>query len=168
MQKLVPDAGLGENWPQSKTGAQNTEKGQKMPTKTPEPTPHSPCPCGSRKLLANCCLPYIQGQSRPETAEQLMRSRYCAHVLQAIDYLWDTWSPEQRLRSTKADILQWAQSCDWLGLQILATHRGQAQDQEGTVEFIAFFRQAGQARQHHEISLFRKSLGRWLYVDHRE
>jgi SEC-C motif-containing protein len=97
-----------------------------------------------------------------------MRSRYSAHVLQAIDYLWDTWSPEQRLRSTKADILQWAQRCDWLGLQILATHQGQAQDQEGTVEFIAFFRQAGQARQHHEISLFRKSLGRWLYVDHRE
>ncbi len=97
-----------------------------------------------------------------------MRSRYSAHALLAIDYLWDTWSPEQRLRSSKQDILQWAQSCDWLGLQILATHKGQAGDQEGTVEFIALFRQNGQLQQHHELSLFRKNLGKWLYVDHRD
>lgn len=161
-------AGLGENWPPPKTGAQNTEKGRKMPSKTPVVNPLSPCPCGSQKSLANCCQPYILGQSWPETAEQLMRSRYSAHVLLAIDYLWDTWSPEQRLRSSKADIQQWAQSCDWLGLQILATDKGQSSDQEGTVEFVALFRQNGQAQQHHELSLFRKSLGKWLYVDHRD
>lgn len=97
-----------------------------------------------------------------------MRSRYAAHVLLAIDYLWDTWSPEQRLRSSKADIEQWAKSCDWLGLQILSTDKGLASDQEGTVEFIALFRQGGQLHQHHEISLFRQTMGKWLYVDHRE
>lgn len=97
-----------------------------------------------------------------------MRSRYSAHVLLAIDYLWDTWSPEQRLRSSKADIQQWAQSCDWLGLQILATDKGHSTDQEGIVEFVALFRQNGQAHQHHERSLFRKNLGKWLYVDHRD
>lgn len=161
-------AGLGENWPPPKTGAQNTEKSHKMPSKTPVVNPLSPCPCGSQKSLANCCQPYIQGQSWPETAEQLMRSRYSAHVLLTIDYLWDTWSPEQRLRSSKADIQQWARSCDWLGLQILATHQGQSNDQEGTVEFIALFSQNGQARQHRERSLFRKSLGKWLYVDHHD
>lgn len=139
-----------------------------MPSKTPAFNSQLPCPCGSQNLLANCCQPYIQGQSWPETAERLMRSRYAAHALLAIDYLWDTWSPEQRLRSSKVDIQQWAQSCDWLGLQILATHKGQADDQEGIVEFIAFFRQNGQLQQHHERSLFRKSLGKWLYVDHRD
>lgn len=138
-----------------------------MPSKTPAINPQSPCLCGSQKLLANCCLPYIQGQTTPETAEQLMRSRYSAHVLLAIDYLWDTWSPEQRLRSSKLDIQQWAQSCDWLGLQILSTSKGLAADQDGTVEFIALFRQAGQLQQHYEHSLFRKNLGKWLYVDHQ-
>lgn len=97
-----------------------------------------------------------------------MRSRYTAHVLLAIDYLWDTWHPAQRLRSSKADIRQWAQSCEWLGLQILATHKGQAKDQEGTVEFIALFRQAGPVQQHHEISRFTKQLEKWLYVDHAD
>lgn len=137
-----------------------------MPSKTPAITPQSPCPCGSTKTLANCCQPYIQGQSWPETAELLMRSRYVAHVLHAADYLWDTWSPEQRLRSSKADVLHWAQSCDWLGLQIIATSKGQPADQEGTVEFIALFHQQGQLHQHHEKSRFSKQLGRWIYVDH--
>lgn len=139
-----------------------------MPSKTPGVNSQQPCPCGSQMLLANCCLPFIQGQFTPGTAEQLMRSRYSAHVLLAIDYLWETWAPEQRLRSSKADIRQWAQACEWMGLQILSTQAGQAEDQEGTVEFIAFFRQQGQLHQHHEVSLFRKTLGRWQYVDHQQ
>ncbi len=95
-----------------------------------------------------------------------MRSRYVAHALLAIDYLWDTWSPEQRLRSSKDDIRAWAESCDWLGLQILSTQQGRADDNEGIVEFIALFRQQGQLQQHHEVSQFKKVLGKWLYVDH--
>lgn len=137
-----------------------------MPSKTPGINPQSPCPCGSQTTLIHCCLPFIQGSALPASAEQLMRSRYSAHALLAIDYLWDTWAPEQRARSSKADIRQWAQSCEWLGLQILSTKQGQAPDQEGIVEFIAFFRQDGQLHQHHEVSFFRKVLGRWQYVDH--
>ncbi len=138
-----------------------------MPSKTPDVEPQSPCPCGSQKSLAHCCLPYIQGNSWPETAEQLMRSRYTAHLLLAIDYLWDTWSPEQRLRSSKSDIRHWAESCDWLGLQILSTRKGLVNDQEGLVEFIALYRHKGQFQQHHELSLFRRNLGKWLYIDHQ-
>lgn len=164
----MPGAGVGENWHPPKTGAQNTEKGQKMPSKTPAIDPGSPCPCGSQKPFSDCCQTYITGHSWPETAEQLMRSRYTAHAMLAVDYLWDTWSPEQRLRSSKADILRWAQRCDWLGLQILSTHKGQAQDQEGIVEFVAVFRQNGQLQQHHEKSLFHKNLGKWIYVDHQK
>lgn len=139
-----------------------------MPPKTPSLPATSACPCGTLKPLEDCCLPYIQGTSLPETAEQLMRSRYSAHVLMAIDYLWDSWSPEQRLRSSKADIRAWAESCDWLGLQILATQQGGAEDNQGIVEFIAVFRQQGQLQQHHEISQFKKVLGKWLYVDHQQ
>lgn len=139
-----------------------------MPSKTPAPSAQSPCPCGSNKSLAECCQPFIVGQSWPVTAEQLMRSRYTAHVLAAIDYLWSTWSPEQRIRSSQADIRHWAESCDWLGLQVLSTRHGSAQDQEGLVEFIAIYRQGGQLRQHHEIAHFHKQLGRWLYIDHAD
>ncbi|WP_323815543.1 YchJ family protein [Cellvibrio sp. NN19] len=137
-----------------------------MPPKTPSIAPSSPCLCGSTRPLESCCQPFIQGHSKPATAEQLMRSRYVAHALLAIDYLWDTWSPEQRLRSSKDDIRAWAESCDWLGLQILSTQQGRADDNEGIVEFIALFRQQGQLQQHHEVSQFKKVLGKWLYVDH--
>lgn len=125
------------------------------------------CPCGAQKPLDDCCLPFINGTHNPLTAEQLMRSRYSAHTLLAIDYLWETWSPEQRLRSSKADILAWAESCDWLGLQILGTQQGGTNDETGIVEFIALFRQRGQMHQHHEVSQFKKVLGKWLYVDHQ-
>lgn len=138
-----------------------------MPPKTLSPATDTPCPCGTQKPLRDCCLRFIDGTHNPGTAEQLMRSRYSAHTLLAIDYLWETWSPEQRLRSSKADILNWAESCDWLGLQILAIQQGGANDDTGIVEFIALFRQQGQMHQHHEVSQFKKVLGKWLYMDHQ-
>lgn len=96
-----------------------------------------------------------------------MRSRYTAHTLLAIDYLWATWSPEQRLRSSPDAIHQWVASCEWLGLRIIRTQGGQPQDTQGTVEFMALFKQAGELHQHHETSLFKQALGRWLYIDHQ-
>ncbi|HSX51439.1 MAG TPA: YchJ family metal-binding protein [Cellvibrio sp.] len=139
-----------------------------MPPKPLSPAPDAPCPCGHQKAANDCCLPFITGASNPPTAEQLMRSRYSAHVFLAIDYLWETWSPEQRLRSSKADIRTWAESCEWLGLQILSTQKGGASDDTGIVEFIALFRQQGQMHQHHEVSQFKKVLGKWFYVDHQQ
>jgi SEC-C motif-containing protein len=152
----------------AKIGAQNTEKSRKMPPKPRLLTADAPCPCGTQKTLTDCCLPFIEGICNPLTAEQLMRSRYSAHVLLAIDYLWVTWNAEQRMRSSKADIRAWAESCDWLGLQILATQQGGASDDTGIVEFNALFRQQGQLHQHHEVSQFKKVLGKWLYVDHQQ
>lgn len=96
-----------------------------------------------------------------------MRSRYTAHVALAMDYLWQTWSPEKRIRSSKADIEAWASSCEWLGLQILATEAGSAKDNEGVVSFIALFRQNGQLHHHQETSLFKKTLEGWQYMDHQ-
>lgn len=125
-----------------------------------------PCPCGSGATLRDCCLSRLMGEQPARTAEQLMRSRYTAHVFAQISYLWDTWSPAQRQRSNPAEIRAWATSCDWLGLQILATKAGQPNDSEGQVTFVALFRQGGQLHQHHEVSLFRQVMGRWFYIDH--
>ena len=87
------------------------------------------CPCGSGLSLAHCCGPFIEGARYPETAEQLMRSRYSAHVLMAITYLWDSWSPARRTGSSPDAIADWAGSCEWLGLDILATDAGEPEDQ---------------------------------------
>ena len=138
-----------------------------MPPKPPLNTSDTPCPCGSSQVLNSCCLPFIEGTQQAATAEQLMRSRYTAHTLLAIDYLWDTWSPDQRLRSSKADIRAWAERCEWLGLQVLGTQDGGVTDDSGIVEFIALFRQQCQLQQHHEVSVFKKILGKWLYIDHQ-
>jgi SEC-C motif-containing protein len=128
----------------------------------------SACPCGSKNSLGDCCLPYIEGKSTAPTAEALMRSRYTAHVIFAIDYLWNTWSPEERIRSSKSDIEAWARSCEWLGLQILETKAGGVQDNQGLVTFIALFRQNGELQQHHEVSVFKKTFQNWLYVSHKK
>jgi SEC-C motif-containing protein len=130
--------------------------------------PETPCPCGSTRHLVDCCLGYIEGKSKAPTAEALMRSRYTAHVLLAIDYLWDTWSAEERIRSSKEAIHEWANSCEWLGLQILATEAGKFEDTQGTVSFIALFRQNGLLEQHHEVSLFLKTHQGWRYLKHKD
>ena len=96
-----------------------------------------------------------------------MRSRYTAYALLDIDYLWDTWSAKARTRSSKEEIRQWAESCEWLGLQILATEAGGEQDTQGLVTFAARFRCNGQVQQHHEVSLFEKTAEGWRYIDHQ-
>jgi len=129
--------------------------------------PQSTCPCGSAKSLGDCCLIYIEGKSAAPTAEALMRSRYTAHVLVAVDYLWQTWEPELRVKSSKADIEAWARGCEWRGLQILSTEAGEEKDSEGVVSFIALFRQNGQLQYHQETSLFKKTFEGWRYLNHK-
>jgi SEC-C motif domain protein len=125
----------------------------------------SPCPCGSTLSLKQCCLPLIKGQRAP-TAESLMRSRYTAHTLSEVDYLWDTWCPRKRKHSSKQEIKTWADSCEWRALQIIETLKGKELDTEGLVTFIAHYRHQGEERQHHETSLFKKDKKGWLYISH--
>lgn len=127
------------------------------------------CPCGSNQSLASCCLNYVKGKSPAPTAEALMRSRYTAHALLEIDYLWETWSPEERVRSSKADIEAWARNCEWLGLKITGTKAGGKKDNHGLVSFVALYRQDGELQEHQEVSVFTKTpQGVWLYVDHKK
>ncbi|MCD0504798.1 YchJ family protein [Bordetella petrii] len=119
------------------------------------------CPCGSDKAYGHCCGPYHQGPMHLQapTAEALMRSRYSAFVLDALQYLLDTWHPSTRpaqLDPNPADL-------KWLGLQV---RRHAQQDAEhATVEFVARCRQAGRATRLHETSRFVRADGRWFYLD---
>lgn len=58
-------------------------------TTMPHPTP---CPCGGPSL-DTCCGPYLAGRAVPQTAEQLMRSRYTAYTQGNEAYLRATWEP---------------------------------------------------------------------------
>ena len=123
------------------------------------------CPCGSGRSFAECCEPYLSGAATPPTAEALMRSRYSAYVEHAIDYLGDTLHPKHRADWDRDATRRWAESADWLALEIVSTAAGQQGDDEGWVEFIATYRDKEQTQRHHERSRFRSEAGCWYYVD---
>lgn len=123
------------------------------------------CYCGSGKAFDECCGPIIKGEAQAETAEALMRSRYSAYCTGAIDYLGESLHPQHRddwdIEATRV----WANDSEWLGLQIRSTEAGGPDDEEGYVEFIADFTEGGTPRRHHEVSLFKKDMGVWYYVE---
>jgi len=122
------------------------------------------CPCG-KGSLANCCGRFLSGAAVPETAEQLMRSRYSAFVLADEDYLRATWHAD----TLPADTLTGEPGVKWLALDVLKHQHLKGSD-EATVEFIARFKVGGRAHRLHEVSSFvRQTDGagqqRWYYVD---
>ncbi|AUG52894.1 YchJ family protein [Thalassospira marina] len=129
----------------------------------PKADPFVPCPCGSNKTYGTCCGPFHAGAKRPATAEQLMRSRYCAFVFGNAAYLADTVPAENAGNYDAKSITR--QKTQWTGLEIVSTEAGGLFDQTGYVEFIARFREKGRDGAHHEKSRFIRQNGKWLYVD---
>lgn len=117
------------------------------------------CHCGSPKPFQDCCEPFIKGAQKAPTAEALMRSRYSAYATHAVDYLMETTQVSERDYHSKADILNWASSNQWLKLEIIKAT-------ENTVEFKAYFLDNALRPQiHHEFSTFKQEDGSWFYVD---
>lgn len=126
------------------------------------------CHCCSEKDFADCCQPFIEGRAKPQTALTLMRSRYTAYAVCAVEYLLRSTHPSVRKFYNAEDLENWAKSNDWQRLEIISKTDGEAKDKTGTVEFKAYFTDAnGQAQIHHEHSNFRKELGKWFFVDGR-
>ena len=123
------------------------------------------CPCGSGHLYSGCCEPFINGSKNPPTAEALMRSRYTAYVEHAIDYIIDTCSKEEKDKIDFDQTKNWSEKSKWLGLKILSTEKGNPLDTEGTVEFEATYEVDKLREVHHEKAKFKKSEGRWLYIE---
>jgi SEC-C motif-containing protein len=126
------------------------------------------CPCGSKQAYIECCRPYHQGAIAP-TAEKLMRSRYAAYVVGKIDYIAATNDPETGHDFDAEAASEWSKESEWLGLDVIASEKGQASDDQGVVEFKAKYRarSGGEEQIHHEVSLFRRDpqSGRWYYRD---
>lgn len=125
----------------------------------------SKCPCLSEIEFASCCEPFLKGVAKPPTAEKLMRSRYSAYTLAAIDYIEKTTDPSTRAEFDRNGTMEWAKNSEWLGLEIVSTEAGTEADQKGQVEFIARYRYEGDERAHHERSEFKKRDGQWYFLD---
>ncbi|PLX83889.1 MAG: hypothetical protein C0617_10210 [Desulfuromonas sp.] len=123
------------------------------------------CPCGSGSDYIACCEPIIAGKKTAETAEELMRARYAAHVKVEIDFLYDSTHPEHREWYDHKGTRVWAANSEWHGLEILGTTQGRPQDEQGEVEFVARFRDGKGLHNHHERGKFKKEEGRWLFTE---
>lgn len=122
------------------------------------------CPCGSTLTYKKCCEPLIKGVSQATTAESLMRSRYSAYVNAEMDYLYSTTHPDHRKGYDHDGTRKWAESSEWLGLEIVSS-RGGEEDSLGEVEFIATFSEDGNETAHHELGKFRKLDSQWYFTE---
>lgn len=117
------------------------------------------CPCGGG-LYRECCgrfHPQSAGEAAlPDSAEQLMRSRYSAFALGLDDYLLSTWHP-----STRPQTLDLSDNPKWVQLQIVSSSQKGAQ---GQVHFHAYFQVGNDISMHDELSEFVKEDGRWFYL----
>jgi SEC-C motif-containing protein len=124
------------------------------------------CPCDSGNDYQACCFPLHQGEKGADTAEQLMRSRYCAYVVGDVDYVEKTQVPDPNDPFDKESAKAWSESSDWLGLTIDDVVAGGPEDQKGEVDFTASYIDAeGREHHHKEHSYFVKKNGQWLF-DH--
>ncbi len=129
------------------------------------------CPCRSmdqKKLnYTECCEPFLTGVKKAPTAEALMRSRYAAYVVKNIDYIDGTQIVLENEKFDKDEARKWADSSEWMGLEIKKTQKGGAADSTGVVEFVAHYKDkaSGTELHHHETSLFQKQDGDWKFKE---
>ena len=125
------------------------------------------CPCGSGLAYSACCEPIIKGKKAAETAEALMRSRFSAYAVGAIDHLGASLQAADRKQFDAASAKEWAGSAEWNRLEVVSAERGAPEDEDGIVEFKAHYTVDGQALVHHERAQFAREQGKWVFVEGR-
>lgn len=122
------------------------------------------CPCQSHLDYTDCCQPLHLAQTTAQTAEQLMRSRYSAFVLQHIDYIIVTTAPAQQHLLDHTALLDWSKNTDWQGLDVIK-HQANIDKNHSLVEFKAYFQQDSERCVHHELSAFVLIDSKWYFLD---
>ncbi len=137
------------------------------PEKIPREREQSLCPCKSRNSYATCCMRFHHGKAKPDTAEQLMRSRYTAYFFRLVDYLVETTHPSTRDPGLKAELEATIRQVNWSFLTVVRSSKGGKNDKTGKVEFIADYFLEGDSEPHqlHERSRFKRYKGMWKYLD---
>ncbi len=110
-------------------------------------------------------MPFHYGTAKPETAEQLMRSRYSAYFFRLADYLVSTTHPDTREQNLKQLLEDSIHQPNWRFLTILGTSKGGKNDKVGKVEFVAEYFIDQEKHELHERSRFKRYKGDWKYLD---
>ncbi len=129
-------------------------------------SPNSQCPCGSEKKYKKCCKPFHEGLN-PKTAEELMRSRFCAYSLNNAFYIINTTHVDNQdytsnINSWKEDITNFSMCTQFVKLELIDSIEG---DSESFVSFKASLIQDNKDASFIEKSRFLKVNNKWLYVD---
>lgn len=125
---------------------------------------NQPCPCGSGTKYKKCCGVYHKG-ALPKTAEQLMRSRYCAFVISNSKYIMKTTHKENNdysedQQSWSKSIEEFSHNFEFRKLDVLEFIDG---DYEAYVTFKAHIFCNGEDHSFTEKSKFFKEENMWLY-----
>ena len=123
------------------------------------------CPCGSGATYGECCGPIHDGKVKAKTAEALMRARYSAYAAKRIPFLRTSAGPEVQAEFDEKTTAEWSKTATWEGLEIVATEKGEAADEEGFVSFVAHYTANGQLCEHRELAYFKKIDGAWRFID---
>lgn len=118
------------------------------------------CPCTSGDLYDSCCGPILSGVRAAPTAVTLMRSRFTAFATGDTEHLLRSWHPSTRPARLEVD-----PEVRWTRLDVLDSAAGGPFDNDGVVEFEAFYREHGAARSIHERSRFVRENRAWTYLD---
>ncbi|EGU55839.1 hypothetical protein VINI7043_01165 [Vibrio nigripulchritudo ATCC 27043] len=123
----------------------------------------SHCPCGNTLSYQDCCQKVHLNHSAAKKPEQLMRARYSAHVKKLVDFVVDTYHPSKNAEEQRQGIAESINS-DWCKLDVINTKNG-SHDDEGYVEFKAYFNEDEHQYCLGERSRFLREDGLWYYVD---
>ena len=122
------------------------------------------CPCGNKKSYLNCCKIFHDGKN-PNTALELMKSRFTAFVVGDVDYIINTTHEDNVEYSSdkskwRDDIQDVVNSTDFNSLQIVDFIDGV---DEAYVTFKLGLKQKGLDVSFTERSKFVRIDGKWLY-----
>jgi SEC-C motif-containing protein len=123
------------------------------------------CPCNISVEYVNCCGLVHNSIFNATTAEQLMRSRYSAFVLDNMNYLKISHAKSTVKSFNFKNTSKWTKSVVWQKLEILNSLNGLENDQDGFVEFKAYFIEGGMLNHIHGKSRFIMEDNHWVYLD---
>jgi SEC-C motif-containing protein len=130
------------------------------PAQFSPPRLDQPCPCGSGRTFAACCDPVLK-QTRPAaTAEELMRSRFTAHVAHDYAHLHRSY-----LKTSREPYVPEADTGgrDWTRL-VIHSHEPGARPDTAFVDFTAYYREGDAEQSFPEKAEFQRIDGTWFYT----
>ena len=142
------------------------------------------CYCGSGLNFEDCCNLFIQAQQTPDTAEQLMRSRfsaYCDGSAIAVHYIANSYHPVSKADNPINEIATFAQAAHFVRLDVITAssllplpddirqsmpeHSPQIGSSFSTVHFKVQFIMQDKLHLLEEKSRFIKNNQQWAYLD---